>query len=38
MLTFHFAQDVLGLIEGTSSTDGAVGKVVGNFIVDNHGK
>ena len=29
--------DVLGLIAGTSSTDGAIGTVVGTFVVDNLG-
>ncbi|KAL8796259.1 MAG: hypothetical protein Q9195_001374 [Heterodermia aff. obscurata] len=28
-------KDVLGLIAGTSSTDGAIGSVVGTFVVDN---
>lgn len=31
-------QDVLGLIAGTSSTDGAIGTVVGTFVVDNFGE
>lgn len=31
-------KDVLGLIAGTSSTDGAIGTVVGTFVVDNLGE
>lgn len=31
-------KDVLGLIAGTSSTDGAIGSVVGTFVVDNLGE
>lgn len=31
-------KDVLGLIAGASSTDGAIGTVVGTFVVDNLGK
>lgn len=31
-------KDVLGLITGTSSTDGAIGTVVGTFVVDNLGE
>lgn len=31
-------KDVLGLIAGTSSTDGAIGTVIGSFVVDNHGE
>ena len=31
-------KDVLGLITGTSSSDGAIGAVVGTFVVDNLGE
>ncbi|CAF9934268.1 MAG: hypothetical protein HETSPECPRED_009165 [Heterodermia speciosa] len=31
-------KDVLGLIAGTSSTDGAIGTVVGTFVIDNLGE
>lgn len=31
-------KDVLGLIAGTSSTDGAIGALVGTFVVDNLGE
>ena len=31
-------KDVLGLIAGTSSTDGAIGSVVETFVVDNLGE
>ena len=31
-------KDVLGLIAGTSSTDGAIGSIVGTFVVDNLGE
>ena len=30
-------KDVLGLIAGASSTDGAIGEIVGTFVVDNLG-
>lgn len=31
-------KDVLGLIAGTSSTDGAIGTIVGTFVIDNLGE
>lgn len=36
--TQGYVNDVLALIAGTSSTDGAIGTVVGTFVVDNLGK